>query len=89
MKQAKINDKCKKVKFADEVSADITMRQIIKIENEKEKPIRSYKCNMCNFWHLTSKPDYKIMEKENVELKNKIVELESKIIELTDKWKTI
>ncbi len=22
------------------------------------RPVRSYKCNICGFWHLTSQPDY-------------------------------
>lgn len=59
---------CKKVSFASEKYADFYIDKLKRISQRKKVPVRSYKCDKCNLWHLTSQPH----------------PLEAKVIQLTD-----
>jgi len=67
--------KCKKVSFVDKISAEITLKQIIKNNTSENLPQRAYECNKCGYWHLTTKPDINLLIEENSNLKKKVNEL--------------
>lgn len=47
---------CKKVSYGTEAFALADIRTIQKDSDRATVPIRAYHCNICNGWHLTSKP---------------------------------
>lgn len=46
---------CKKKAFKDKRLATIAMHLIQNRDDGKKKPIRTYQCDDCGDWHLTSK----------------------------------
>jgi len=50
--------------FVDQKSAKEKMREIQNLDNSAIKPIRVYECNLCNGWHMTSKPHPKFQNNE-------------------------
>lgn len=51
--------KCEKTSYGDKKYADEHLKIIREKRKYKGGPIRSYKCDKCHRWHLTSLPDYK------------------------------
>jgi hypothetical protein len=45
---------CDKVTYCSKKDANIVLRKIIEMGGNHRKPIRSYECNRCGGWHLTS-----------------------------------
>lgn len=45
-----------KVAFIDRQAADKELKRIRKSPGTHKKPVRSYECERCGFWHHTSKP---------------------------------
>lgn len=59
-KKSKCTLKChdfKKTKFATKKDADNDIERIWAKSKRAKKPIRSYQCNFCKLWLLTSKED--------------------------------
>ena len=71
---------CKKVSFSDEKQAQIHIDKLAKTSRRGKIPIRSYKCQKCECFHLTSQ----IKNEDGKKFLIKIVELES-LIKLKDK----
>jgi hypothetical protein len=46
---------CEKETFESEKSANKKLKKIWNMPNRGKKPVRSYKCELCNKFHLTSK----------------------------------
>lgn len=46
---------CDKESFESEKSADKKLKKIWAMPNKGKKPIRSYQCEKCGKYHLTSK----------------------------------
>lgn len=70
---------CNKTKYAKQEYADKDIERIAKVSVRQSKPIRSYFCEKCNGWHLSShheKKDILIAELEN---ENARLLLENKI----------
>lgn len=42
--------------FATEKDAKAQLNKIANVEQDNKKPIRTYQCQHCGQWHLTSKP---------------------------------
>src|SRR5438477_1959570 len=45
---------CSKVKFRTETDADLHIAKLKRTSNRSKIPKRSYLCEHCNSWHLTS-----------------------------------
>jgi rubrerythrin len=45
---------CNKTKFKQKYRAEEFLKQINSIQDGKKKPIRTYKCEICGTYHLTS-----------------------------------
>jgi hypothetical protein len=43
--------------FMDKEAADKELKRIRKSPGTHKKPVRSYECERCGFWHHTSKPE--------------------------------
>ena len=79
--------RCKKVSFADEKFAQTYIDKLHKTSNRRLIPVRSYLCEKCLLWHLTS-----IESRENMQLVHKdrqINNLKSKIIHLQNENQTL
>jgi hypothetical protein len=48
--------KCKKKAYSSEEYADNVLQDIRKNSIRAKLPVRSYKCEICGWWHLTSRP---------------------------------
>lgn len=53
-----------KICYKDRLDAIIALSRIQEqtkkmYKKEWHYPIRAYHCNLCQYWHLTSKPDFK------------------------------
>jgi hypothetical protein len=46
---------CEKKSYESEKSANKKLKKIWNMRNKGRKPVRSYKCELCNKFHLTSK----------------------------------
>lgn len=46
---------CKKTPYGDEESAKKALKLIKHDKRNHKKPVRAYHCEMCKYWHLTSK----------------------------------
>lgn len=46
-----------KAAFVDKEAADKELKRIRKDPRKHKKPVRSYECERCGFWHHTSKPE--------------------------------
>jgi len=91
--------KCKKIRYADEETAEYYLNKLKETSKRKLKPTRVYLCEKCFTWHLTSigyEAEYDdktaSLQLENKRLKGKITHLESlgrghhnKLIELNKK----
>lgn len=52
---------CKKSAFRDEIAADLFIASLHKKTKVRARmPSRSYYCDKCGFWHITSKRDEKL-----------------------------
>ena len=83
---------CKKVKFADESTADFYLKKLKHTSHRKVKPVRSYLCPDCLSWHLTSRTekDYDLIADLRVIIKDRndtIAKLNQRISELKAKIK--
>jgi hypothetical protein len=47
---------CKKVPYATQKIAKFELKRIRETIQEHSKPIRTYECDICSAWHLTSIP---------------------------------
>ena len=66
MKHKKIS--CGKTKYKDGIAAKLALAKIALKDNLRGKaPIRAYACNLCNGWHLTSKPDNREIVSEQLD----------------------
>ena len=83
-----MND-CKKIGFEDEKSANFTLKKIIEVSKKKILPKRVYKCIRCSKWHLTSKPDIKVLQKQNLELRSLVMEYKSTVEEYSIKLRVL
>lgn len=50
-----IESHCGKATFTSKSVADSELRRIRRRDRREERPIRSYKCHDCGWWHLTSR----------------------------------
>lgn len=50
------NSICRKYPYPSKSAARMALRDIRKAPGKNTKPVRSYECPKCNFWHLTSMP---------------------------------
>ncbi len=48
-------EKCTKITFLSRKEANYMINKAKWKEQEHKKPVRSYQCERCGFWHLTSK----------------------------------
>lgn len=55
---------CNKVVYASKIIAKIALTRISAIKQDNKKPIRSYECEYCSGWHLTSLPYDTFIEKK-------------------------
>ncbi len=53
-KKNKKKTKCSKSNFKDKKHADASIHRIGSIEDGRKKPVRSYRCDICRKWHITS-----------------------------------
>lgn len=64
---------CTKTKYASQSMADFDINKISKKSNRGTIPIRSYLCQRCGSWHLTSRKDFneeiKLLNDQILELK--------------------
>jgi hypothetical protein len=75
--------RCLKVAFADERSANFTMKKIHQTSTRETQPVRAYQCKICSNWHLTSKPDINELKKEIESLKKEKEDLSNKLTAFT------
>jgi len=47
---------CAKITYRSKKDANWVLAKIKDVEQAHKKPIRSYECDKCGGWHLTSKP---------------------------------
>jgi len=79
---------CTKVSFATEAYANVYLSQLSKTSSRSLKPVRSYLCENCLAWHLTSiseytkkEADYDILIKKK---QNRLNQANNKIKQLED-----
>lgn len=48
-------NRCRKISYSDEIEAQGKLNEICKKMDKRKKPVRYYKCEKCQLWHLTSK----------------------------------
>lgn len=74
---------CKKTRYASEKDANDDIARIRAKSKRETVPIRSYRCNLCGFWHLTSREDYREkindLQKEIENLKSENSRLKSEL----------
>lgn len=46
---------CAKLTYLSKKEANHVLSQIAKVDQDHKKPVRSYECERCGGWHLTSK----------------------------------
>lgn len=46
---------CEKIAYVDEEAAKKALKLIKQDKRDHKKPDRAYQCEVCNYWHLTSK----------------------------------
>lgn len=69
---------CKKTGYKDKEDAIRVMHKIQAKKDGNKKPIRTYECELCNFWHITSQTnDDRIAREPRTKLK------------FIDVWKTL
>lgn len=87
MKDLKTVSLCKKVCYTTKEFAELDIKRFKFKDDGRVKPIRSYKCDRCNTYHITKNIDYEatnlFLVSENLNLRSKIIDLESKISELS------
>jgi tRNA uridine 5-carbamoylmethylation protein Kti12 len=76
---------CKKIGFENEKSAKFTLKKILEVSKKKILPKRAYMCSRCGKWHLTSKRDIKVLEKENLELRSLVCEYKTRVQDYSQK----
>lgn len=55
---------CKKFTYMTEKEARLKLKEIReRVQKNQHKPLRAYECKKCNYWHLTSRPDPRFIEK--------------------------
>ena len=74
---------CKKVSYSSKEFADDDLKRIAEKNKGKDYqiPVRSYKCNRCNTWHLT-KNQLGVLQDKNKDLnkRNETLEAENKYL---------
>ncbi len=71
--------KCKKKSFPDSVSADLRVAFIKKHGDERlYQPMRSYQCDICKQYHLTSKT--KEQFHKNTTLKRRVINTKKELL---------
>lgn len=48
--------RCRKNKFATKQAAEEVLLRLLRSGNPGKKPRRAYQCDVCQHWHLTSRP---------------------------------
>lgn len=79
---------CKKVCYLNEETARHDLEKIKKKSKNKNIPFRSYKCEKCGWWHLTSSTKGEHFEnifQDNLRLSNELLELKKQFEELKSK----
>lgn len=61
---------CQKIAYATKGIADEALRRIWDTPGRNKKPVRSYECNDCHEWHLTSLPYERYKASKDFEEKN-------------------
>lgn len=64
------DDTCQKHYYSDQKSAKTALRQIRETEQKHKKPVRTYQCDKCTGWHLTSVPIEVWKERQQIEKNN-------------------
>lgn len=83
---------CKKVSYSSEDFANQDIKRFKFIDDGRRKPIRSYLCNKCNTWHITSRINLEAtilsLTIENESLRTTVTDLQTKIKDLQwfKKW---
>ena len=67
--------KCKKIAYSTEEFALYDLLKIKATVSKNKKPIRAYKCNICNNWHLTSSL-FKTPKSTKTKSENRILKIE-------------
>jgi hypothetical protein len=49
---------CTKFTYLSKKEANADLNRILKVIKRDKKPIRSYQCDKCGFWHITSMEKY-------------------------------
>ena len=55
-RQEILSEICEKVIYLSKKEARDALRHARNTQQEHKKPVRSYECDKCSFWHLTSLP---------------------------------
>lgn len=82
---------CKKVRYANKAAADFDVSKYKNKPLNDKRPTRSYRCNLCDSWHITSKKfvDHKKVYELNKELGQTIFDLNNKINKLNQNIKKL
>jgi hypothetical protein len=51
-----ITPTCNKIAYVSKKEANAVLAKISAMEQDHKKPVRSYECDKCFGWHLTSRP---------------------------------
>jgi len=78
---------CHKTKYANEAEANKDVERIKKTSTRSSVPIRSYYCQSCSGWHLTSKEPHLVTKIK--EATKEIDSLKAEIKRLTSETKTL
>lgn len=72
------NKECHKTKYANESEANKDVERIRKTSTRSNVPIRSYFCQICSGWHLTSKEPHIVAKLKEVSKEADILKAENK-----------
>lgn len=82
-----LKPKCSKVSFANELFANKYIEKLKNTSTRRLKPVRSYLCENCLNWHLTSIEGTEV--KRQIEYERQINNLKSKVIHLQNEVKIL
>jgi hypothetical protein len=70
LEETEVKPICTKTPYATKKLANEALKHIRNIDDGNKKPIRSYECDQCNQWHLTSIP-YEVWKEKMESSKNR------------------